>query len=345
MLRLSFEDKVAIRRGEQLQNSIFVVNEEPYCIWEVSLSERNNEFLEGIDTGYFDYAVKVHLDADDEKRASIALRATLHHAEETLFSLLGAYIQAPDCAYAWIAKCSNNDLRDFVNKVSNLSNSLFTKLNIERVSWEAVANSVFAYYMPESEKRKQTVDLFASLWQRLAYEYTDQNNVDEYNSLKHGFRVRSGGFSMVVGLEPEYGVPPPQEETRLVGSSEFGTTFFKIEPVKQKKGDRNIRSRKISINWEVEKVILLIQLVSMSIHNVTSALRIVNGAKAGTCMFLRPQEDSDFEMPWQYTPKVSNLKMTFILNEDLIPEAPKTKLMGMLNERKQNQQGCQPEHR
>jgi hypothetical protein len=79
-----------------LQNSIFIVNEEPYCIWEVNLANRNNEFLDSIDTKYFDYILNVHLDSDDEKRAEIALRATLHHAMETMFLLLGAYIQAPN---------------------------------------------------------------------------------------------------------------------------------------------------------------------------------------------------------------------------------------------------------
>ena len=48
------------------------------------------EFLNGIDVEYFDYAIKAHLETDDEKRASIALRTISHHAIETLFSLLGA---------------------------------------------------------------------------------------------------------------------------------------------------------------------------------------------------------------------------------------------------------------
>lgn len=119
-----------------LQNTIFVVNEEPYCIWDADLSARNKDFLEGIDAEYFHYVVKTHLDTNDEKRASIALRTTLHHGMETMFSLLGAYIQAPDCVYAWIAKCSNNELRKFVKKIEEYDNSLFTKLNIAKVSWQ-----------------------------------------------------------------------------------------------------------------------------------------------------------------------------------------------------------------
>ena len=71
-----------------MQNSIFVVNKEPYCIWEIDVGERNREFLSGIDPEYFSYLAEIHLNADDEKRAAIALRAAFHHALETLFSLI-----------------------------------------------------------------------------------------------------------------------------------------------------------------------------------------------------------------------------------------------------------------
>lgn len=95
-----------------MQHSVFVVNKEPYCIWDIDLQRRNRQFLKGLDPAYFEYVLNAHLATDDEQRSSIALRASLHHALETLFSLIGAYVQAPDCAYAWIAKCKNELLRD-----------------------------------------------------------------------------------------------------------------------------------------------------------------------------------------------------------------------------------------
>jgi len=126
-----------------MDNAIFVVNQEPYCIWEISVQERNKEFLDGLDTDFFDYIVDLNLNAADKQRASMALRSTLHHAMETMFSLLGAYIQAPDCAYAWIAKCSNLELREFVGSISRYDKDLFTKLLIDKVSWGEVSKSVF----------------------------------------------------------------------------------------------------------------------------------------------------------------------------------------------------------
>ena len=313
-----------------MQSSIFVVNEEPYCIWELNLPERNMEFLDGIDTEYFDYIFKVHTEAEDEKRASIALRNALHHAMETMFSLLGAYIQAPDCAHAWIVKCSNKDLGEVVKKVSSIQNDLFTKLNIDKVSWGNVADSVFRSYLPETGKNKKTAQLFATLWDKLAYEYADKNHIDEYNSIKHGFRIRSGGFSLAIGLQHEYGISPPPEEMKLVGKSEFGSTFFRIESIGGGKGNRSLRSKRTSLNWNIEKTMLLLQLVSMSVTNITSALKIANGAPAGTCKFLRPQEDSDFEKPWSYSPGVTSCNMDFVISEDHVRSVTRSELLKIL---------------
>lgn len=315
-----------------MQNSIFVVNREPFCIWEIDIRERNKEFLEGIDTEYFDYALKVHGEADDEKRASVALQTSLHHATEMLFLLLGAYIQAPDCAYAWIAKCSNADLRELLNKIGIGDKSIFTKLRVETVTWNNIASCIFSGYMPGTDRNKKSVKLFADLWQSLAQGYTDQNQIDEYNCIKHGFRVRAGGFSLAVGVEHEYGVAPPTEEMKSIGSSKYGVSYFKLESIGKKMGDRNIRSRRTSVNWSMERTMLLLQLVSMSINNIVSALKIANGALAGTCKFLRPMEDADFQKPWHFSPGVTNINMDFLLDENLIPEISKKELLMIISD-------------
>lgn len=126
-----------------MQNSIFLVNEEPYCLWDPDLKARNNEFLKGLDADFFDYTTKVHLEVEDEQRASVAFRLNLHHALETLFSLLGAYVQAPDCAYAWLSKCSTPELRLLALRIKKGEPGVFTKLPISKVNWNTVSQSVF----------------------------------------------------------------------------------------------------------------------------------------------------------------------------------------------------------
>ena len=126
-----------------LDTVIIVVDEEPFCIWEMELAERNKEFLEGIDVGYWDYILNTNFNSDDEKRASIALRSAFHHSLETMFSLLGGFLQAPDCVYAWVAKCSNVQLRSVIRKITQQNSTLFTRFHIQQISWKRISELVF----------------------------------------------------------------------------------------------------------------------------------------------------------------------------------------------------------
>lgn len=315
-----------------MDNIIIAVNDEPYCIWEVDLKERNKEFLDGIDVDYFDYFLNTHISTDDEKRASIALRITFHHSLETMFSLLGSYIQAPLCVYAWIAKCSNSDLRSIVKRINKKDETLFSILNIKDISWQSIAQLIFQRYLPDTEKNKTTTELFAQLWQRLAHEFLDENYINEYNSLKHGFRVKSGGFGLSAGIEHQYGVPPSENEMQFLGHSDYGATFFKLEAIGNKKGNRSLRSHRISLNWKVEKVSLLIQLISMSIKNIVSALKIANGSNPATNKFVRPTEDDDFKKPWMYSSGVTVCSLDLVIDESEVIPTTRKELLDRLKE-------------
>lgn len=313
-----------------MQSSAFAVNDVPYCLWEIDLAARTRSFLDGIDPDYFDYVLQAHTNTEDEKRALVAIRLSLHHATETMFSLLGSFIQAPDCPYAWIAKCSNPELREFAERVSREDASLVTKLNIPSISWMSVASAVFATYQPGTTRQKDTIGCFARLWSALTGELVNQAHVDEYNALKHGFRARPGGFALAVGVEPAYGVPPPDSEMKTLGQSAFGATFLKIESLGSAKGTPHIRSRETSVNWSLERVVLLHQLVYMSINNAVAALKVVNNYAPNTCRFLRPENDIDFEEPWKHSPGVTSINFDYVIDERLLPSLTKAELLSKL---------------
>ncbi len=313
-----------------MQSSAFAVNDEPYCLWEVDLAARTRAFLDGIDPDYFDYVLQAHTNTEDEKRALVAIRLSLHHATETMFSLLGSFVQAPDCPYAWIAKCSNPELRKFAERVSREDASLITKLSIPSISWTSVAGAVFATYQPGTARQKDTIGCFARFWRALTGELVNQAHVDEYNALKHGFRARPGGFALAVGVEPAYGVPPSDSEMKTLGQSAFGATFLKIESLGSAKGTPHIRSRETSVNWSLERVVLLHQLVYMSVNNVVTALKVVNNYAPSTCRFLRPENDLDFEQPWTHSPGVTSINFDYVLDERLLPSLTKAQLLSKL---------------
>ena len=85
-----------------MKSIVYLVGDEPYCLWGVDLEEKNKQYLESIDGEYFEFIVKAYATTADAMRSSIALRLAYHHALETLFLLLCAFIQAPKCAYAFI---------------------------------------------------------------------------------------------------------------------------------------------------------------------------------------------------------------------------------------------------
>ena len=220
-----------------------------------------------------------------------------------------------------------------MTRINNHDSKLFTKLKIENpISWEAIAESIFQWTLPSAERGNNTATLFARLWRRLASEFTEKDCVNEYNSLKHGFRVRPGGFKLTIGLEKGYGGPPSEKETHVLGESSYGTSFYSIEAVPDRKGDRNLVARHVSLNWTIEKATLLIRLIAMSIGNIKSALEIVNGANLRLGKFVRPVDDDDFEKPWSYSPGVTRFSEDPNIQVESIPFVTKADLLQELGE-------------
>ncbi len=95
-------------------------------------------------------------------------------------------------------------------------------------------------------------------------------------------------------------------------------------------GAIHIRSRQTSLNWSLERVILLHQLVYMSINNIVSALKVVNDYPPGTCRFLRPENDTDFELPWTHSPGVTSMSFDAVIDESRLPNITKAELLSKL---------------
>jgi hypothetical protein len=309
-----------------LGNALVVVNEEPYLLWEWDLKKRNIDFLNGIDPEYFTFLMETFESAEDLKRASVAVRTTLHHSLETLFSLLGALLQSPSCVYGWLSRCPSPQLREVVRRIGANDTDLFRVWRVPAPSWDELARLVFRSYESGTEKQEKTAKLFAVLWARLAHEFLNEDYMDEYNSIKHGFRVRPGGFTLKMAPEREKGKPANEEDMQTLGSSEYGCTFLRVTRLGAE-GSRSLRARSVSMNWHYEKDLLLAQLAAMSIQNVLTSLRIFNGVAPEKCRFERPENDSDFDRPWGLARGVFRSSFDFTINEASIPHVTRQHLV------------------
>lgn len=298
-----------------MQHSMFLVDDIPYCVWEWNLWDRNREFLDQIDHDYFRYIAETHcpeLESENAQRAAIILRTSYHHALETFFTLLFAAFQAPDCAVGYVHRIKPGQIRKMIQAVNTGTGNLFNKQGIEHLSWGVISDTVNLFSYEDKMRTKETKELYSKLWTRLGHAYLDDASTKEYNSIKHGFRVKAGGFTLLVGTEPKYGISPPPEEMKPVGGSKFGTSFFcaeYIDGVKEKKYEANFRVRRYSINWNPKNVAHALIMLSMSINNVISYMKIINGVDAKTVLFTRPQESEYFEEPCKHSVGILNINI------------------------------------
>jgi hypothetical protein len=124
----------------------------------------------------------------------------------------------------------------------------------------------------------------------------DEKLDGEYNSIKHGFRVKLGGFYLAMGAEDVPGVAPPPERMKVFANSQFGSSFFGTERLGDK---RNFGVSHESVNWNPENYIYALHLISMSIGNLISFLKVLNGIDPSAVRFSWPSDQSMFEGPWR----------------------------------------------
>lgn len=276
----------------------FLVNDEPYCLWDADTSQRTKEFLDAIDPGYFKFMAEQHansLDSEEKQsRAATATRIAYLHGVETLMTLLGAAIQAPQAPYAWVALARTNLLRGVVNRISLSDRTLHSEISEWDRTWEGLAKRVFSEAPDDGGWKTTTAESFGQVWRLLAAQFLDSTNQLEYNSLKHGFRIRSTGVRVAVGRQTEFGVAAPSGAMRDLGGSDTGSTFYTIEHAGPTvDGSRSRRTRRQSVNWDPATQIRGLQLIDVSISNVVSFMRIANGAPADTVQFHRLEGVTD----------------------------------------------------
>jgi hypothetical protein len=245
----------------------------------------------------------------DPQHAALAIRTIYSQALETLFALLLAAVQAPLCPHAWILKYRTSELRSLVENIDN-RNQILWKLKEETYSWDVVSNYIHMSLILEQDKDKEEIVKkgFSKFWSRLASEFIKNDFTKEYNSIKHGLRIRSGGFFLAIGKENEPGKTAPPENMRMVGKGEYGSTFNVSKRID--KLHHHFQIKKTSRNWSPTDIAWSLHLISMSILNIINALKILNGDEATKVKFHWPSDLNVFAEPWKRSRKLGITSMS-----------------------------------
>ena len=324
-----------------MEYSKFAVSDVPYCVWDPELRRTNLEFIEGIDPAYYEYIAGINKEAlqddDGAQYAAMAIRIAYFHGLETLFALLCACAQAPDCMIGWLQKYSLGQLRDLVKEIINRRGQIFCKRNIQSFTLEDLSKLINQFNLEDQDEMRQLQESFTTLWHRFAKDFLDDKLIAEYNNIKHGFRVRPGGFSLAFGPEDEFGVPPPAEKMTSLGGSDFGSSFFVSEGIGKEIDKRNpthFRVKRHSLNWDPECLLHGLNLISLSLNNILAFLKVANGTDAESVKLLYPQDESYFEAPWQPSHSTMHIATNPIIREEDIVRFSKEEILRIYQQEK-----------
>lgn len=264
--------------------SPFAVNEKARCYWDTDLQGKNAEFIRGIDPGYFRYLAATHSenwDGGPEERAhgAMAVRSAYHHGTETLFALLFAGLQAPDCVVGWMQEYVTGDLRDLVGSVGG-EVPRYLRIRPDTWTWEGIARSVFAPCYGRADDVDEVAALFGRFFSRLAREFLSKRHADEYNSIKHGLRLTPGATEMNIAFQME-DKPGTFGGFKPLIEGKHGHRFYVRNVIARSGRARHLSLRQSFVNWGPEGMCADLGIISVCVHNVRTWLLIVNGHRDG----------------------------------------------------------------
>lgn len=288
-------------------NIVIQVGKQSYCYWDfdTEMKRKNIQFIKSIDTDYFTYQADVHadkLDSEHKSSASLALRSAYVHGLESLFSLIVGLVQAPHHLHFWSTQYKINELRECVKSLHHNFNANHAyDIKSGFFNWEKVAEIVLWNSFPDREKVENDIRETAWMWQRFAHDFCNEDIQIEYNSVKHGFRAKQGGFVLGFGLERTPGVRADEKDMNYMGT-QHGSTFFFPEKLPKEASDKNSRNIEInskSLAWIPENLYWGLYNIANSIENIKSALLIMNGEDPKSVKFVRLEDNEDYYLPWK----------------------------------------------
>jgi hypothetical protein len=294
-----------------LQNLKFVVNEKPYCVWDFDLKNKNREFIQNFEVNHFEFLSNLfenlwnNEEDDNNKQAlSIEIRRSYSLALETFFSILGAALQAPDCIPGYLAKYRLSDLRNLVKRIYN-SEKFLSRFDLENFDFISISKFIHFIEIDDEKKLNQIVEQYGILWKRFAQDFLDDKLSKEYNSMKHGFRTKSGGFSVSIGKQKPPNKSADPKDMKSFGGSTYGAQYFLDENY-----DKSGMNFTLSINlqnWNPENFINGLQLISFSLNNIFSFLKQFENFCSGETKYIVPSDLSGFDAPWKIPIPAANV--------------------------------------
>ncbi|MCH7770035.1 MAG: hypothetical protein IIA49_03325 [Bacteroidetes bacterium] len=318
-----------------IDSCVFKVGDNSYCVWENDLKKRNLSFLQSINPSFYIYNLDLHsknLDGDNKHNAALSIRLLYHHSVETLFTLIFSALQAPKCVYAWFQKSNSKILRELVLKVTNRDQSVFDVIGLKNISWESISSKILLSDKKWTDNIDEISKSHSNFLHNLSNDYLSDYDIKEYNSIKHGLRLKQRGFKFAIGPQKELNQPAKPKDMKVIGESDFGSSFYSLNPIKNLdiKKYPHFQSRHYAINWNLDSLIKLVTLIAFSIENTISFLKIFNGEQEVN--FKVPNDLEFYRMPWKDLSGVTQMNIDSDITKKMIKLTTKKEITDKLKQ-------------
>jgi hypothetical protein len=280
------------------ERCLFYVGKKIYYVWDDNPEQTTLSFLEDYDINYYRdvlllliKSLQESTDNKSDSRLATLLKLNYHQSLEALFSLVGALIQAPYYPQGWLEKYKNESLLELMKAIKNGQDDLNNILGMEFVSVGSLVN--YIYNPVEGAWGNDYISNVKTIFNNLLSKFININESNEYNRIKHGFRISQGGFSVAVSSERQYGVPDGSVPI-IIGQSDFGCRYIILNQHKEAKN--NLFLTKQSTNWSLEEVILDLDSICHFINNIISIMRRLNGVDVSQLPWTRPPKEQQMSM-------------------------------------------------
>jgi hypothetical protein len=313
--------------------SKFLVNGRPFCYWDTELELSNKEFIQRFAVDFYNDLSGLyyhHWTSDKDERyrhvISTQVRTSYSQALETFFALLFATLQAPDYVPGWLLEYKVSDLKRMIESIKKY-NKIPTKFKIEEFSFNSFAKFIHRFNTGDDQKDKNIKEKFGILWNRFATDFLKPTTSEGYNSIKHGFRANQGGFYLSIGKEKSFGIPADNDKMHTLGGSNYGASFFS----KEKLNKYNYAIEKKHHNWDPLNLIYGLQLLSISLSNIISFLKIFIKDEPDKIKFKWPDDFNQFDEPWKRVVGVCDMAYKHGINWSAIKLLSKEEILSVYN--------------
>ena len=284
-----------------IYNYPFATDKSANCVWNENLKALNENFIQNIDYEYYRFIAESNLSIIEREEsterhriyASLNLRNYYSIGLEAMFSLIFATLQAPKCIPAWLLKYRNKDLYSLVGKI-NKRQTIYTEFGDikNKISWESIVNLIFSFLNDEKLK-KEIVENYREAIYNFAIDFLNEKFQSENNSIKHGFRIRGGGFRLGLKSVTKEGKEIEGKDWYTIMDSNYGSSFYLSEKI----NTENFRIKTLSKNWHPENFYHALYLISYVILNIRVFLCTFLKINLSDNKYMNLKSET-FDLPW-----------------------------------------------